>query len=585
MAPEVVTRFAPSPTGHLHVGGARTALFCWAFARKHRGSFLLRIEDTDQARSSDESARGIMEDLAWLGIDWDEGPVLDLPGRRIGGDPRGVGPFFQARRIALYDQFVRQLVEQGRAYPAFESSEELEAKRRAAVAAKKTYRYDRQALRDVPDVRDRVRRMESGEAHVVRFLAPQERIVVADEVLGDVSYAAGEMDDFVIRKADGLPTYHFAVVVDDESMGVTHVLRAQEHLNNTPRHVALQRALSFRTPAYAHMPLICNMDGSKMSKRDKAKVARQALKDALAKDRTLSPGTLASELARAGERADEPAIASFLAGDNDSLDTAEALARRFGATLPEIEVCDFRRAGYAPEAICNFLALLGWNPGVKTPDGKDLEKFDNAYLAAHFSIERIGKTSSKFDRKKLAAFNGEYLGSLGDDEFLARWRRWIEVERLADAAPQSGEAPSAALPPALAHALADPRRRAWLLAAIKPRARTLADASRACEFLGEPRFQHDAVAKHLDGADSQGRQLVGDFLGVLRCLEPFEPKPIHDALEAFAKDRALPNAGPIAQAIRVAITGGTVSPGVAEMLAILGREESLARLARVAAGR
>src|SRR6185295_10782421 len=342
MNPPVVTRFAPSPTGHLHIGGARTALFCWAFARRNGGHFILRIEDTDQARSSDESARGIMEDLAWLGIEWDEGPVLELEGtkgprhegtkgRTIGGDPRGVGPFFQARRVALYNKFIMQLVEQGKAYPAFETNEELDAKRKAVVAAKQTYRYDKAALA-IP-LADRLKRMSSGEAHVVRFNAPHEEVVVRDTVLGDVKYAAGEMDDFVIRKADGFPTYHFAVVVDDETMGVTHVMRAQEHLNNSPRHVALQKALGFRVPSYAHMPLIFNMDGSKMSKRDKAKVARMTLQQAMQKDKALTTLAAASRL-----RLDEKLVADFLSKENDSLEVAEAIAREFKVALPEIEV-------------------------------------------------------------------------------------------------------------------------------------------------------------------------------------------------------------------------------------------------------
>ncbi|MFY7895455.1 MAG: glutamate--tRNA ligase, partial [Phycisphaerales bacterium] len=330
MALSHVTRFAPSPTGHLHIGGARTALFCWAFAKRNSGGgasgkFLLRIEDTDAARSSDESARGIMEDLAWLGIDWDEGPTLKYTEsgttRTIGGDPRGVGPFFQAQRLARYNAAIMQLVEQGKAYPAFETSEELEAARKAAVAAKQTYRYDRASYNKIPDIAERIRRMQSGEPHVVRFFAPAEAIVVRDDVLGDVKIAAGELDDFVIRKQDGLPTYHFAVVCDDEAMGVTHVLRAQEHLANTPRHVALQQALGYRTPAYAHMPLIFNVDGTKMSKRDKAKTARKALKDAMAKN---GPDYIAGVCA--ATKLDEKTIKEFLAAENDSIDTAQKIA-------------------------------------------------------------------------------------------------------------------------------------------------------------------------------------------------------------------------------------------------------------------
>lgn len=580
-SPQVVTRFAPSPTGHLHVGGARTALFCWAFARKHAGSFILRIEDTDAARSSDESARGIMEDLAWLGIDWDEGPELAYEGRHIGGNPRAIeGGFFQARRVPIYDAWIRRLVEQGKAYPAFEKPEELEAKRQAAIAAKQTYRYDRASFLAIPDVKERLRRMDSGEPHVVRFLAPRELVVVHDEVLGDVKYAPGEMDDFVIRKVDGFPTYHFAVVIDDEVMGVTHVLRAQEHLNNTPRHVALQKALGFRTPTYAHMPLIFNMDGSKMGKRDKAKAARKELQARLAPRGDAAIPEFAALLSAKGPRTpiDEGTLRGFLAGENDSLAVAAAVADAFSVPLPEIQVNEFRENGYAPEAMCNFLALLGWNPGMKTSDGKDLEKFDNAFIAQHFSIDRIGKTNSKFDRKKLLSFNGDRIASLPDDAFIARWRRWLEVDRFEDRRPHPD-----AIPPALARLLdAGGERLRWLIGAVKPRAKTFRDAEQACAFLA-PRdaaspSNPEAVAKHLDASNSQGRSLLRAFADILQTLPVFDPPAIHAALEAFAKANALPNAGPIAQAIRVAVTGGTVSPGIAEMLAVLGREESLRRI-------
>ena len=578
--PQVITRFAPSPTGHLHIGGARTALFCWAFARRHGGHFLLRIEDTDQARSSDESARGIMEDLAWLGVDWDEGPELTAGGKRIGGDPRGVGPFFQARRVKLYDQHVMRLVEQGRAYPAFEKAEELEAKRRAAVAAKQTYRYDRAAAREVPEIKDRLRRMESGEPHVVRFLAPHEEVVVRDEVLGDVRYAPGEMDDFVIRKADLFPTYHFAVVVDDEAMGITHVMRAQEHLNNTPRHVALQKALGFRTPMYGHMPLIFNMDGTKMSKRDKARAARKVLKEAMGKDAALTPESLS---ARRGVEAGR--VRDFAGAENDSLDVAEALARHFRIALPEIEVADFRAAGYAPEAICNFLSLLGWNPGLKTPDGKDLEKFDTKFLCEHFGIDRIGRTNARFDRAKLLAFNADALGAMSDEEFIARWLAFLG-EYEPDACAKVGS---------LARG-----KQVMLARAVKPRARTFRDATRPIGFL----FMADegvaldpaAVAKNLKaaiGPMAQGSEpsapawtgaaLLGELRGALASLGAWEPAEIEAAVSAFAEARGV-KLGAVAQAVRTALTGSGVSPALGDTMALLGRESTLRRIEVALAG-
>jgi glutamyl/glutaminyl-tRNA synthetase len=582
--PEVITRFAPSPTGHLHIGGARTALFCWAFARRagKEGRFIVRIEDTDQARSSDSSARGILEDLAWLGINWDEGPELRADNdaatsRVIGGDPRGVGPFFQARRVALYNTYVDRLLAAGRAYPAFETPEEIDALRKAAAAGKQTYRYDRSRI----PMEERLRRMAAGEPHAVRFVAPAEAVTIHDRVLGDVTYAAGEMDDFVIRKADGFPTYHFAVVVDDEVMGVTHVLRAQEHLNNTPRHVALQLALGFRTPVYAHMPLIFNMDGSKMSKRDKAKAARKAAKALLAAPPTTAPmhtpqgagvahalkdlrATTPAALAKESGIS-EADLASFLAGENDSLDTAEQLARFMGLSLPEIEVHDFRAAGYLPEAIVNFLALLGWNPGMKTPDGKDLEKFDIDFLARNFSIERIGRANAKFDRMKLLSFNADAIAALSDTEFVRRWREWCREFR-----PQM-------------IARLDERTMLMLAPAIKPRARILSDATSALEFTlvadDVVEYQPKSVEKALRTGTPNGLSLLPALREALATVEPFDPATINAAVERFAVSHGI-GMGQAAQPLRVALTGGMVSPPLGETLTVLGRASVLARLDR-----
>ncbi len=548
----VVTRFAPSPTGHLHIGGARTALFCWAYARKHGGRFMIRIEDTDQARSSDESARGILEDLAWLGIEWDDGPTLTLPdGRTIGAGSRPVGPYFQARRVDLYNKYVDRLVEQGRAYPAFETTEELEAKRKAATGAKQTYRYDRAALA-IP-LPERLARIKAGERHVIRFHVPDEPVTVHDVVLGDVSYGAGEVDDFVIRKADGFPTYHFAVVVDDETMGVTHVLRAQEHLNNTPRHVALQKALGFRTPVYAHMPLIFNMDGSKMSKRDKAKAARAAARAALQKDATLAAG-LGADLGL-----DDALVKGFIAGDNDSLEVAGAIAARFQTPLPEIDVNDFREAGYLPEAITNFVALLGWSPG------GDLEKFDTGYLAANFDTDRIGRTNARFDRVKLLSFNGDYIKALPDAEFVRRWRQWL-----------------AAYAPDVAAGM-DERRALLLAPALKPRARTFAEAVKAAAFaiVADDAFAFDpkAVDKVLKKGEPAGAAILRDLREALAGLGSFDAAPVHTALESFASSRGL-DMGKVAQPLRVALTGSGVSPPIEATLAVLGKESALRRIDR-----
>ncbi|MBX3381595.1 MAG: glutamate--tRNA ligase [Phycisphaeraceae bacterium] len=571
-ASPLVTRFAPSPTGHLHIGGARSALFCWAFAKKNGGRFMLRIEDTDAARSSLESARGIIEDLHWLGIVNDLGPFIAADGsvgqhdwEASSGHPP-VGEYFQAKRVPIYNKYLEQLVKSGRAYPAFESNEEIDAQRKVAVAAKQTYRYPRPSEIEFGKfnaaLEARWKRAQAGERHVMRFAAPNEEIVVHDEVLGDVKYAPGEMDDFVIRKADGFPIYHFAVVIDDETMGVTHVMRAQEHLNNTPRHVALQKALGFRTPSYAHMPLIVNMDNSKMSKRDKAKFARKAAKDAIAKDKAITATSLSASTGQ-----DEKLIAQFLSADNDSLEIAQALAKHFKVPLPEIEVWDFRQNGYLPEAITNFVSLLGWNPGLKTPDGKDLEKFDMQFLASHFGIDRIGKTSSKFDRAKLLAFNADAINALPDEIFVSRWRTWCEE-----------------FEPEFAKAVG-PSADRWLVLAraVKPRAKTLRDGVKSSAFLVRPDsatdFDPAAAEKNLLASDRAGLKLLRTIRDRFDSVTDAEwtPELLHSLIEQ-AGQQAGTGMGPVSQAIRIAIAGAAVSPPLGETLAVLGKRSALVRI-------
>ena len=529
---EIVTRFAPSPTGHLHVGGARTALFNWALARRLGGRFLLRIEDTDVLRSTDAAVAGILEDLAWLGIHWDEGPEHD----GVGGDPRGVGPFFQSQRLALYRAAVDALVANDFAYPAFETPEELEARRRSAQAETGAFRYLRPAGFDRGVALARMAR----EPHVIRFRWPHEPLVVRDEILGEVSFPADFGDDFVILKRDGFPTYHLGVVVDDERMGVTHVLRGQEHLNNTPRHVALQRALGYRTPAYAHLPLIQNPDGSKMSKRDAARAVEE-------------------RLAAGDPRRGQPW----------SPDALRSAAAQLGVELPPITVEDFRRQGYLPEVILNFLALLGWSPGEKLPDGRDLERFDTGYLAAHFALTRVGRGNARFDRAKLLAFSHEALAGFSDAEWLARWQGWCER--------YAPEARARLADPARAHAFA---------AALRPRARTLAEPSAPggpgrFALVADDAFAYDAkaVEKHLHKGTPPGSALLPDARGALAGLAEFAPAPIEAAIAALAGERGV-KLGAVAQALRVAVTGGAASPPLGLTLAMLGREATLARIER-----
>ena len=553
----VITRFAPSPTGHLHIGGVRTALFCWAYARKHGGRFVLRIEDTDQKRSSEDAARGILEDLAWLGIGWDDGPGFG----NLGGDARGVGPFYQSQRLDIYQRFLAQLLDADLAYPAFETAEELAAMRAEAQARKETFGYRQRADYDRDSAHAEMRRREkAGEPFVVRFKTPAKPIRVADSVLGEIEFDEQHTDDFVIRKADGYPTYHFAVVIDDELMGVTHVLRGQEHLNNTPKHVALQQALTrddgtpFRTPVYAHMPLIFNTDGSKMSKRDKDKTVRAALKtepEAQARSRTL-----------VGDEA-------FAAWQKDKTrqlptDALLTIARDLSIDLPEIDVEDFRRSGYLPEVLCNYLALLGWNPGMKNDDGTDLERFDAAFLCEHFSLERIGKSNAKFDREKLAAFSQATLAAMEPGDFARELRVWCER-----------------YDPALLDTLA--HRFDLAARAIQPRVQVLSQCREPIGFalMADEAIEFDpkAVKKALHKGDPTGLSILGDFRETLAAIEPFEPDQIEAAVKAFCEAREI-GMGKLAQPLRVAMTGGNVSPGLGETLALVGKESALARVDR-----
>lgn len=550
---QVITRFAPSPTGRLHIGGARTALFNWAFARRYGGKFLLRIEDTDQRRSSDAATKGILRSLAWLGIDWDEGPAFTTPdGRTLGGDPRGIGSYYQSDRIDLYNANLRTLIDAGLAYPSFESPEELEAKRQEAIAAKTGYKYDRSALK-IPHA-ERVRRMDAGESHVVRFLMPEQPITVHDQVLGDVTVGPEELDDFIIRKRDGFPTYHFAVVVDDAAMGVTHVLRGQEHLINTPRHVALQHALKVPTPTYAHMPLIFNPDGSKMSKRDKDKTAKAAVKAAGLDAPPISSITAAE-------------LTEWLDDKTRQLDTDRLaeLAAALKVDLPEIDTEDFQANGYLPSTLINFLALLGWNPKQKNADGTDLERFDAAFLAANFELSGLGKTPSKFDRQKLLAFSADDMPKMSDEAFAQAWHAWA-VEFDHDLAAR--------------FSLADMR---LLAPAVRTRCKTLRDARSIVGFAlvddAALEFDGKTVHKVLIKGERKGLEALRELKALVGAIDPFTPESIEAAVAGFAESSGL-GMGKVAQPLRVAVTGSSVSPPLGQTLAILGKPRVLARIDR-----
>ncbi len=546
----VVTRFAPSPTGHLHIGGARTALFCAAYARGHGGRFVLRIEDTDQKRSSDAAAAGILDDLAWLGIDWDDGPEH---GDR-GGDERGVGPFEQSQRREHYDRFFQQLLDAGMVYPAFDTPDELSAMRKAAEAEKKTFIYRQPAGYDHAAALERAKTDE----HVLRFKMPPEPVTVNDQILGEVTFPYEELDDLVIRKKDGFPTYHFAVVVDDELMGVTHVVRGQEHLNNTPRHVALMKALGFEVPTFAHLPLIFNPDGSKMSKRDKDKAVRAAVKQAEG---------VKDALANAGSADEQRHFAKWLKDKTVQLPQERliAIAAQLSVDLPEIDVEDFRRAGYLSEVVINYIALLGWNPGVKTDEGKDLERFGRAYLDEHFDFGRVGKTASKFDRDKLRAFNFDTIQAMQPAEFVDAWRAWAARYDAGLLDELSGET------------------MLMLAPAVQQRAAVLSECRQPIAFLfaddSSIEYDEKAVKKHVLKGEPTGLDLLGAFRDELDGLADFTPEAIEAVAASFCESRET-KLGKLAQPVRVAITGSAVSPPLGVTLAALGKARSLARIDR-----
>ncbi len=487
----VRTRFAPSPTGYLHIGGARTALFNWLLARRHGGAFILRIEDTDVERNLPDADAQLMEDLRWLGLGWDEGPGL--------GGPRG--PYRQSERLDLYRSSAARLLDAGHAYYAFETPGELDAMRAAAQARRRPFRYSRPARR--PSAADADRARAEGRPVVVRLCVPNQEFIVHDLVLGDVTFRPGEVEDFVILKSNGWPTYHFAVVVDDEAMEITHVLRAQEHLMNTPKHLALQACLGCRVPAYAHLPLVFNLDGSKMSKRDKEK---------------------------------------DVAG---------------GRPPREIDVHDFRAAGYLPEAIVNFIALIGWSPG------GDREKLTREEMIELFSIEGITKTSGRFDREKLLAFNTDYAAAAPPDRLREAFR---DYARLADS-PLSGLDEAA-----LAAALDACRG-----------LRTFRDVDVKIGPLFVPdeqvTFDPDSVRKVLEKNGGKGYAVLEQLLPSVAAAEPWTAERIDALIREFCERHGAKLAD-VAQPVRVALTGRTISPAIGQTLVLAGRERTLARLRR-----
>ena len=538
MSKIIRTRFAPSPTGDLHVGGARTAIYCWAFAKGCEGKFILRIEDTDQKRSSGEAALGFLDDLKWLGICWDEGPAFQNCG---GGN---VGPYYQSQRVGLYKEHLKRLLDSGRAYYAFETTEELQAERQKALKNKKPYRYNRASLELPKETIEQYLKEE--KPYVVRFkVLDTAPLSFFDEVVGEVTIERNEIDDFIILKADGFPTYHFAVVVDDSLMKVTHVIRGQEHLNNTFKHLLLQDALEFDRPTYAHISLIFNQDGSKMSKRDKDKAIRKYVQE----NEIRSPD------------GDEAKWSEWLSSKENQLPANEAsdLAQMFNIELPEINVEDFKSGGYLPEVLLNYLCLLGWSPG------NDIEHFDAKFLVENFSLDRLVKSPAKFDRAKLLAFNLDALQKLSSDEFEMRLLEWCKSY-----APEFAK-------------LGD--KFSIFASANHARSKTFRDAVVTSKFIierdDELKWEDSkSVKKALFKGEVTGLSLLPYAKQALSEIEHWNANAIDECLHSCAKKHADGKLGKVAQPLRIAVAGGPISPPISDTLILLGKESTLLRIDR-----
>jgi len=468
MSDIVITRFAPSPTGYLHIGGARTALFNWLYARAKGGKMLLRIEDTDQARSTEGAILAILDGLSWLGLNWDGEPV------------------YQLARAVRHRELAEQLLAKGKAYRCYASPDELAAMRERARAEGRSPGYDG-IWRD----RDHAE-APSGITPVIRFKAPREgETVIEDRVQGRVVVPNKDLNDLVLLRSDGTPTYNLSVVVDDHDMGITHVIRGDDHLTNAARQTQIYHALGWQTPIFAHVPLIHGPDGAKLSKRH---------------------GALGVEA--------------------------------------------YRAMGYLPEALRNYLVRLGWSHG-------DDEIMAMEDMIRWFDLDAIGRSAARFDFAKLENLNGHYLRAMPDADLVDR------LQALVPDLPNGGE---------LAASIgADGwRKLERALPGLKERAKTLVELLDNAAFLFAKRpLALDAQAEKL--LDEPGRQTLAALLEWLEAVEPWSKEALEGCVRSFADETGL-KLGKVAQPLRTALTGRAASPGIFDVLDVLGREESLARL-------
>lgn len=474
---KVRVRFAPSPTGTLHIGGARTALFNWLYARSKGGEFILRLEDTDIQRSSEDSAAGIVEGLRWLGLDWDEGPD-------IGG---AYGPYRQSQRLHFYQQYLQQLLSEGKAYYCFCTPDELQNQREQAQLDKKNYIYDQTCLhlssREVEGL------LAQGRKPVVRLRVPQQGLTVVNDIIrGEVQFDNRLLDDFIIAKSDGWPTYNFAVVVDDYTMGISHIIRAEEHLSNTPKQLQVYTSLGWEPPRFAHVSMILAPDRSKLSKRH-------------------------------------------------------------GAT----SVQEFRDEGYLPEALVNYLVLLGWAPG------EDSDIFSWREMAPRFSLDNINRSPAIYDLQKLTWMNGCYIAATDLDRIIslvaeeARHRGWLNegnrdyFTRVVDL--------------------------------VRSRAKTLKEIPELAGYFFEnpPSYDQKGIDKYFAKPGVLDR--LAAVASVLSQAPQFDPEALEQAVRHQAEVLNV-KASDLIHPARLALTGRIATPGLFEIMSLLGRPTCLDRIAR-----
>ena len=457
----VITRFPPSPTGYLHIGGARTALFNWLYARKTGGKFVLRIEDTDKVRSTKQSVDAIFDSLKWLGIDWDE------------------GPFFQTERYGLYKKYIRQLVESGNAYYCDCTPEEVDVMRNTAKARGKKPMYNGKC---------REKNLKEKDGMVVRIKAPRMGTIVVDDIIkGSTAFQSSEIDDFIIQRSDGSPTYNLAVVVDDMTMGINTIIRGDDHLINTPKQILLYRAFGANLPVFAHVPMVLGHDKARLSKRHGA-----------------------------------------------------------------MSVSEYREMGFLPDAMLNYLVRLGWSFG-------DQEFFTREDLIEKFSLDHIGKSPSMFDIKKLTALNAKHIQAKTSHEIAENLIPYLESRQIK---PDNDTSLDLAVK------------------TLQPRAKTLVEMAESIEFYFKEniKFEEKAAKKFLKPAILDPLKKIGELI---EDLDSFTEKNLEEIFKTIMEENDL-KFGKIAQPVRVALTGTTVSPGIFEMILALGKEKTAQRIKKAA---